>query len=113
MSYKNSQISLIDLILTNKTSLFQTTLVTEIALSDYHNLVPTFFKSHLFHFRSKTTCCRNYKAFNVSKFLYYVQKRPLEVLHKIGVLKNFAKLTGKHPCQKLFFNKVAGLWSVT
>ena len=26
---------------------------------------------------------------------------------KIGVLKNFAKLTGKHLCQSLFFNKVA------
>ena len=27
---------------------------------------------------------------------------------KIGVLRNFAKFTGKHPCQRLFFNKVAG-----
>ena len=26
-----------------------------------------------------------------------------------GVLRNFAKLTGKHLCQTLFFNKVAGL----
>ena len=26
---------------------------------------------------------------------------------KIGVLKNFAKFTGKHLCQSLFFNKVA------
>ena len=26
-----------------------------------------------------------------------------------GVLRNFAKLTGKHLCQNLFFNKVAGL----
>ena len=28
---------------------------------------------------------------------------------KKGVLKNFAKFTGKHLCQGLFFNKVAGL----
>ena len=28
-----------------------------------------------------------------------------------GVLRNFAKLTGKHLCQGLFFNKVAGLRS--
>ena len=28
---------------------------------------------------------------------------------KKGVLKNFAKLTGKHLCQSLFFNKIAGL----
>ena len=27
-----------------------------------------------------------------------------------GVLKNFAKFTGKHLCQGLFFNKVAGLF---
>ena len=27
---------------------------------------------------------------------------------KKGVLRNFAKLTGKHLCQGLFFNKVAG-----
>ena len=30
-----------------------------------------------------------------------------------GVLKNFAKFTGKHLCQSLFFNKVAGLRPVT
>ena len=32
----------------------------------------------------------------------------LEVFHKEGVLRNFAKFTGKHLCQSLFFNKVAG-----
>ena len=26
-----------------------------------------------------------------------------------GVLRNFAKFAGKHLCQRLFFNKVAGL----
>ena len=33
----------------------------------------------------------------------------LEVLCPKGVLKNFSKITGKHLCQGLFFNKVAGL----
>ena len=28
---------------------------------------------------------------------------------KKGVLRNFAKFTGKHLCQRLFCNKVAGL----
>ena len=28
---------------------------------------------------------------------------------KRGVLRNLSKLTGKHLCQSLFFNKVAGL----
>ena len=32
-----------------------------------------------------------------------------EVFFKKGVLKNFAKFTGKNLCQSLFFNKVAGL----
>ena len=30
-----------------------------------------------------------------------------------GVLRNFALFTGKHQCQRLFFNKVAGLRPVT
>ena len=30
-----------------------------------------------------------------------------------GVLRNFAKFTGKHPCQRLFFNRVGGLKPVT
>ena len=62
MSHKNSQVSLIDLILTNKTPVFKTTLVTEIGLSDYRKLVATFFKSHLFHLRSKVISYRNYFA---------------------------------------------------
>ena len=37
------------------------------------------------------------------------QKQPPEVFYKIDVLKNFEKFTGKHRCQSLFFNKVAGL----
>ena len=38
-----------------------------------------------------------------------VRSSCLEVFCKKGVLRNFAKLTGKQPCQSLFFNKVAGL----
>ena len=30
-----------------------------------------------------------------------------------GVLRNFAKFTGKHLCQNLIFNKVAGLRPAT
>ena len=40
-------------------------------------------------------------------FYFLLQKQPPEVFCKIGVLKNFAKFTGKHPCQSFFFNKVA------
>ena len=40
--------------------------------------------------------------------MYLFQKQPPEVLYKKGVLRNFSKFTGKHLCQSLFFNKVAG-----
>ena len=33
---------------------------------------------------------------------------PPEVFCKKGFFKNFAKFTGKHLCQSLFFNKVSG-----
>ena len=36
-----------------------------------------------------------------------------EVFCKKGVLRNFAKFAGKHLCQSLFFNKVAGLRPAT
>ena len=32
---------------------------------------------------------------------------------KKSVLRNFAKFTGKHLCQSLFFNKIAGLRPAT
>ena len=32
-----------------------------------------------------------------------------EVFCKKGILRNFPKFSGKHLCQGLFFNKVAGL----
>ena len=37
----------------------------------------------------------------------------LEVFCRKGVLRNFEKFTGKHLCQILLFNKVAGLRTVT
>ena len=37
----------------------------------------------------------------------------LEVFCRKGVLTNFAKFTGKHLCQSLFFNKGAGLRPAT
>ena len=38
-----------------------------------------------------------------------VQKQPLEMIYKKDVLENFAKFTGKHLCQSLFFYEVTGL----
>ena len=41
-------------------------------------------------------------------FYIFISSRP-EVFCRKGVLSNFAKFTGKHLCQSLFFNKVADL----
>ena len=47
--------------------------------------------------------CENSQRFNRSLF----QKQPPGVFCKKGVVRNFAKFTGKHLCQSLFLNKVA------
>ena len=44
----------------------------------------------------------------MGKYSEMQQQSPRRVLKK-GVLRNFAKSTGKHLCQSLFFNIVAGL----
>ena len=37
------------------------------------------------------------------------QKQPFADVLQNGILKNFAKFTGKYLCQNLFFSEVAGL----
>ena len=44
----------------------------------------------------------------LNSFLHITRSSPPEVSIKKGVFKNFAKFTGKHLCQSLFFNKIAG-----
>ena len=39
----------------------------------------------------------------------FFQKHPPELFYKKGVLNNFAKFTGRHLWQSLFFKKVTGL----
>ena len=48
-----------------------------------------------------------FKVFSLNYLFLERSSRP-EVFCK-GVLRNFAKFTGKHLCQSLFFNKVSGL----
>ena len=40
--------------------------------------------------------------------MFFRSSRP-EVFCKTGIIRNFAKFTGKHLCQSLFLNKVPGL----
>ena len=55
----------------------------------------------------KRLCIKEHLLYNHSSCFH--QKQPPEVFCKKGVLKNFAKFRGRLLCQRLFFNKVAGL----
>ena len=51
-----------------------------------------------------------YKLFNAHSTIFlFVRSSHQEVFCKKGVLRNFEKLTRKHLCGSLFFDKVAGL----
>ena len=89
--------------------------------------VPLVTKNFIFSLRLVLSAIWNYKTWNQShrfvsrrkiyknsndRFLYLSFYVPLMKLKKpsfADVLKSFAELTGKHMCQSLFFNKVAGL----
>ena len=51
---------------------------------------------------------QHWRNYGVS-FIMKVRSSHQRCSVKKGVLRNFAKFTGKHLCQSLFFNKVAGL----
>ena len=53
-------------------------------------------------------CSTTLQAFFFLSFSLH-HKQPPKMFCKKGVLRNFAKFTGKHVCQNLFFKKVAGL----
>ena len=67
---------------------------------------------------SKAVCCfsiililkvmMKVKESKSQKVEQKIEKQPPEVFCKKDVLRNFVKFTGKHLCQSLFFNKVAG-----
>ena len=54
---------------------------------------------------------QNFRTLPNAYFWYFSWERSsrLEVFCRKGILRNFSKFTGKHLCQSLFFNKVAGL----
>ena len=53
-----------------------------------------------------------YTFFGLLAFSFSRSSRPV-VFCKKSVLRNFIKFTGKHLCQSLFFNKVAGFRPAT
>ena len=52
-----------------------------------------------------------WKSWGVRKldYLSFIQKQTRRCSIKTGAVKSFTKFTGKHLCQSIFFNKVAGL----
>ena len=68
------------------------------------------------HFIFTPQCVFNLQfvhIFQEKKIPCFWRSRCRCVLYKKGVYKNFAKFTGKHLCQRLFFNQVAGLSAAT
>ena len=49
-----------------------------------------------------------FPKYTTQKFITKPQSQSMTEAATRGVLRNFAKFTGKHLCQSLFFNKVAG-----
>ena len=59
--------------------------------------------------RSEFPSDRSSKTASKIIIILYVQKQPPEVFYKKAALRNLTRFTGKHLCQRLFFNKAAGL----
>ena len=80
----------------------------EIVITSYYQITEVF-ESVL----SIQQHARNVTGWPGSKHDIQIQKHPPEVFCKKGVLRNFAKFTGKTLCHNLFLNKVAGLRPAT
>ena len=73
--------------------------------------------------KTETCCSKNHKSttdlFLTNRPLSFQKTRATgrssrpDVFCKNGILRNFTKFTGKHLCQGLFFDKVAGLRPAT
>ena len=67
--YSETHRSSIDLILTNKTFLFELTKATETGISDVHLLISTYMKTQTTRLKSKQFQYRDYKRFDEKTFL--------------------------------------------
>ena len=62
-----------------------------------------------FNFYIGSSCHTELKALDTTRntaLTPYYRSSPLEVFCRKGVLRNFAKVTGKHLCQSLFSRKI-------
>ena len=81
--FTETHTSLIDLILTNKPSSFNKTLVNgETGLSHYHKMITTLFRQHFSRLRPKVITYRNYKKFDGENFLNDLKETNVRVGEK-------------------------------
>ena len=77
----------------------------------YRKIMLIFIKKEHFHKDTSRQMYNLYEKINCIINIWYQGLRSSHpaVFCKKGVLRNFTKFTGKHLCQSLYFNKVAGL----
>ena len=78
------------------------------ALGDFFVEVFSFFSSSVNFFPYLPSMILDFR-YDSNFFDFSLRSSRLEVSCTKGVLRNFAKFTGKHLCQSIFFNKIAGL----
>ena len=99
--------STIDLFLTNRPLSFQKNRTTETGISDYHELISTFFKSHYTRLKPKIIYYRNYKNFNKELFLKDLENSNLSAnsdnLHKnyTNLSQTFSKIVQEYASLKI------------
>ena len=99
--------STIDLFLTNRPLSFQKNRTSETGISDYHELISTFFKSHYTRLKPKIIYYRNYKNFNEELFLKDLENSNLSAnsdnLHKnyTNLSQTFSKIVQEYASLKI------------
>ena len=106
-SFTKTHTSLLDLILTNKPSSFSKTIVSKIALSDYHQMITTFFKLNFSRLRPKVITYSNYKKFDKENFLNDQKEKNVRIDEKDpnqnykSLTKTFLTFVSKHAPSKM------------
>ena len=73
--FKNKNGTLLDVVLTNRPTCFQNTMISETSLSDCHDLVTKIFRSTFIKLPTKTIRYRSNKTFNKQNFVHELDKK--------------------------------------
>ena len=64
---------------TDRPTSFHKASIIETAVSDHHNMILSFFRTHFERLKSKKLEYRNYKKFDKSKFLFELDQELLKI----------------------------------